>query len=81
MDAASIGAINALPIVAYILASVIAFFSLLGFVNSTLVWLGERIGLILPDYPPLTFQVHVFCCLEQLSICRTCVNQEQENNP
>ncbi|XP_048733363.2 solute carrier family 28 member 3-like isoform X2 [Ostrea edulis] len=57
MDAASIGAITALPIVAYILASVIAFFSLLGFVNSTLVWLGERIGLILPDYPPLTFQL------------------------
>lgn len=66
MDAASIGAITALPIVAYILASVIAFFSLLGFVNSTLVWLGERIGLILPDYPPLTFQV--ICCLVQQNL-------------
>ncbi|XP_061168893.1 solute carrier family 28 member 3-like [Saccostrea echinata] len=57
MEAASIGAIIALPIVAYIIASVIAFFSFLGFVNATLVWLGERVGLMLPDYPPLTFQL------------------------
>ncbi|XP_065943683.1 solute carrier family 28 member 3 isoform X2 [Magallana gigas] len=57
VDAASIGAITALPIVAYIIASVIAFFSLLGFVNATLIWIGERVGLIPPEYPNLTFQL------------------------
>ncbi|XP_022330339.2 solute carrier family 28 member 3-like isoform X2 [Crassostrea virginica] len=57
IDAASIGAITALPIVAYIIASVIAFFSLLGFVNATLMWLGERVGLTPPEYPSLTFQL------------------------
>lgn len=57
IDAASIGAITALPIVAYIIASVIAFFSLLGFLNATLIWLGERVGLTPPEYPQLTFQL------------------------
>ena len=51
------GAIGAISIVAYILASVIAFFSLLDFVNATLEWFGERVGLVAPDYPILTFQV------------------------
>ncbi|XP_060068832.1 solute carrier family 28 member 3-like [Ylistrum balloti] len=57
IDAASIGAIGATSIVAYILVSVLAFFSLLGFCNATLEWLGDRVGLIPPDYPVLSFQL------------------------
>ncbi|OWF44492.1 solute carrier family 28 member 3-like [Mizuhopecten yessoensis] len=57
IDAASIGAIGAVSIVAYILVSVLAFFSLLGFCNATLEWLGDRVGLTPPDYPVLSFQL------------------------
>ena len=60
IDAASVGAISAISIVAYILASVIAFFSLLEFLNATLQWFGDRVGLSPPDYPPLSFEVHFF---------------------
>ncbi|XP_033750452.1 solute carrier family 28 member 3-like [Pecten maximus] len=57
IDAASVGAIGATSIVAYILVSVLAFFSLLGFCNATLEWLGDRVGLTPPDYPVLSFQL------------------------
>lgn len=65
IDAASIGAVGAIAIVAHILASVIAFFSLLEFVNATLQWFGDRVGLSPPDYPSLSFEVKftniIFC--------------------
>ena len=57
IDAASVGAVAAISLVAHILASVIAFISLLQFVNSSLQWFGDRVGLTPPDYPPLTFEV------------------------
>ncbi|KAK3608164.1 hypothetical protein CHS0354_034123 [Potamilus streckersoni] len=57
IDAASIGAVGAISIVAHILSSVIAFISLLEFVNVTLQWFGDRVGLTPPDYPSLTFQL------------------------
>ncbi|KAL3865700.1 hypothetical protein ACJMK2_043062 [Sinanodonta woodiana] len=57
IDAASIGAVGAISIVAHILVSVIAFISLLEFVNVTLQWFGDRVGLTPPDYPSLTFQL------------------------
>lgn len=57
IDAASIGAVGAISIVAHILASVIAFFSLLGFLNATLQWFGDRVGMSPPDYPSLSFEV------------------------
>ncbi|KAK7484553.1 hypothetical protein BaRGS_00024185 [Batillaria attramentaria] len=41
----------------HILVTVIAFISLLAFVNATLEWFGARIGLVPPDYPPLSFQL------------------------
>lgn len=66
IDAASIGAVGAISIVAHILASVIAFFSLLEFVNSILQWFGDRVGLSPPEYPPLSFEVsHAY----QTEIC------------
>jgi pyrimidine nucleoside transport protein len=60
IDAASVGAVSAISIVAYILASVIAFFSLLEFLNATLQWFGDRVGLSPPDYPPLSFEVNIY---------------------
>lgn len=67
IDAASIGAVAAISLVAYILASVIAFISLLKFVNSSLQWFGDRVGLTPPDYPPLTFEV---CFIDLWKTCR-----------
>ena len=57
VDAASIGAVSAAAVIAHILVTVIAFISLLAFLNATLTWFGDRVGLCPPDYPPLTFQV------------------------
>lgn len=57
IDAASIGAVGAISLVAHILASVIAFFSLLEFLNASLQWFGERVGLSPPDYPSLSFEL------------------------
>ncbi|KAL4233365.1 hypothetical protein ACF0H5_008047 [Mactra antiquata] len=57
IDAASIGAVGAISIVAHILASVIAFFSLLEFINATLQWFGDRIGMSPPEYPSLSFEL------------------------
>lgn len=60
IDAASIGAVGAISLVAHILASVIAFFSLLEFLNASLQWFGDRVGLSPPDYPTLSFEVSCF---------------------
>ncbi|XP_052808155.1 solute carrier family 28 member 3-like [Mya arenaria] len=57
IDAASIGAVGSISIVAHILVSVIAFFALLAFVNATLEWFGDRVGLSPPDYPALSFEL------------------------
>ncbi|WAR08491.1 S28A3-like protein [Mya arenaria] len=37
--------------------NVIAFFALLAFVNATLEWFGDRVGLSPPDYPALSFEL------------------------
>ena len=73
IDAASIGAVSAISLVAYILASVIAFISLLKFVNSSLQWFGDRVGLTPPDYPPLTFEVRFHLRIKTLDTQR-CYN-------
>ncbi|KAK7484554.1 hypothetical protein BaRGS_00024186 [Batillaria attramentaria] len=57
IDAAALGAVTAIPVVCHILVTAIAFICLLGFVNATLQWFGERVGLVEPDYPTLTFQL------------------------
>ncbi|ELU00517.1 hypothetical protein CAPTEDRAFT_181428 [Capitella teleta] len=57
IEAASAGASDAIPLVANICANIIAFLSLLAFVNTTLTWMGHRVGLRGPDYPELTFQM------------------------
>ncbi|XP_076444108.1 solute carrier family 28 member 3-like [Babylonia areolata] len=56
VDAASLGAVAAVGVVAHIVATVIAFISLLSFLNASLQWFGQRVGLAPPLYPPLTFQ-------------------------
>ena len=57
IEAASAGASASIKLVANILACLIAFIALLEFVNATLSWFGDRVGLTPPDYPSLTFQV------------------------
>ncbi|XP_070182912.1 sodium/nucleoside cotransporter 1-like, partial [Littorina saxatilis] len=57
VDAATTGAVAAIGVVSHILVTVIAFISLLAFVNATLEWFGERVGLVPPYYPQLTFQL------------------------
>ncbi|XP_046571992.1 sodium/nucleoside cotransporter 1-like [Haliotis rubra] len=57
LEAASNGAIEAVKIVANIIAHLIAFVSLLMFMNAAFTFLGYRVGLIPPDYPELTFQL------------------------
>lgn len=47
------GATSAVPIVAVVLAMLIATLSLLEFVNTTLTWMGHRIGV-----EELTIEVH-----------------------
>ncbi|KAL5006941.1 hypothetical protein ScPMuIL_015747 [Solemya velum] len=54
IEAASKGAAMSIKLVANIAANLIAFISLLAFVNATLRWFGERVGL---ENPPLTFEV------------------------
>ncbi|KAL8586206.1 hypothetical protein ACOMHN_021473 [Nucella lapillus] len=56
VDAASAGAVAAIGVVAHIIAIVVAFISLLAFLNASLQWFGQRVGLYPPHYPPLTFQ-------------------------
>ena len=52
LDAASNGASNAVALAATIGANMIAFIALQEFVNTTLTWFGQRIGIA-----ELTFQV------------------------
>jgi pyrimidine nucleoside transport protein len=55
IEAASNGASQSVKLVANIAVNLIAFVALLDFVNATLVWFGDRVGM---DDPKLTFQVH-----------------------
>lgn len=74
IDAASVGAVGSIAIVAHISASVIAFFSLLDFVNATLQWFGDRVGLSPPDYPPLSFEVSTyFSHKKRMSLSQLCL--------
>ena len=52
IQAAAAGATNAVALVANIIANLIAFIALLHFVNATLTWFGQRVGI-----ERLTFQV------------------------
>jgi len=52
IEAATAGASNAISLVANIAANVIAFWALFQFVNSTLTWFGQRVGV-----DQLTYQV------------------------
>ncbi|KAK7110215.1 uncharacterized transporter HI_0519-like [Littorina saxatilis] len=54
IDAASNGATQSVKLVANIAVILIAFIALLDFVNATLVWFGERVGV---HDPKLTFQL------------------------
>jgi len=51
IEAAAAGASNSLPLVANIAANLIAFIALLQFINATLTWFGQRVGI-----QQLTFQ-------------------------
>ncbi|XP_052800358.1 solute carrier family 28 member 3-like [Mya arenaria] len=54
IEAASNGATASLKIIGAILVNVIAFLSLLAFLNATLTWIGHRVGIYEPD---LTFEL------------------------
>ncbi|XP_071158639.1 solute carrier family 28 member 3-like [Mytilus galloprovincialis] len=56
IEAASQGASNSIKLVANVAVNLIAFVSLLGFVNATLKWFGERAGMKPPGHEYLTFQ-------------------------
>jgi len=52
IEAAATGASNAVTLVANVAANLIAFLALLQFINATLTWFGQRVGV-----KQLTFQV------------------------
>jgi len=56
IDAAAAGASNAISLVANIAANLIAFWALLQFINSTLTWFGQRVGI-----RQLTYQGRQHC--------------------
>ena len=56
IEAASSGASQSILLVGAIAVNLIAFVSLLHFVNSTLTWFGLRVGW---DDPLLTFEVNI----------------------
>ena len=58
IEAASAGASAAIPLVANIVVNIIAFIAIIEFFNTTLTWMGHRIGLWPPEYPELTFEVY-----------------------
>ena len=58
IEAASRGASNSIKLVANVAVNLIAFVSLLGFLNATLRWFGERAGMKPPGHEYLTFQVN-----------------------
>ena len=45
IEAAAAGAANGIPLVANIAANVIAFVAILYFINATLTWFGQRVGI------------------------------------
>ena len=57
IEAASAGASAAIPLVANIVVNIIAFMALVEFINTTLTWMGHRVGLWPPEYPELSFWV------------------------
>ena len=59
IDAAAAGATSAIPVVASITANLIAFISILQFVNVTLTWFGQRVGI-----EELTFEVNGLILLQ-----------------
>lgn len=52
MDAATKGALAGIPLVLGIVANIVAFVSLIAFLNGILSWLGALVG-----YSELTFEV------------------------
>ncbi len=54
IEAASAGASASIKLVANIGANLIAFIALLAFVDASLTWFGNRVGIF---DPPLTFEV------------------------
>jgi len=56
IDAAAAGAANAIPLVANIAANLIAFVAILTFINATLTWLGERVGVENLTYEVIVMQ-------------------------
>lgn len=54
LDAASNGALPSLKIVGAIAANLIAFMSMLAFINATLAWFGDRAGV-----ENLTFELYI----------------------
>ena len=54
IEAAAAGAAASIPLIAHILVTVIAFVALLYFINATLTWFGQRVGI-----EELTYQVTV----------------------
>ena len=59
IEAASSGASAAIPLVANIIANLIAFLALLEFVNATLTWFGHRVGIREPEYQDITLEVNL----------------------
>lgn len=57
IEAASSGATQSVKLVANIAVNLIAFISILEFVNATLRWFGARAGLEQPEHEELTFQL------------------------
>jgi len=63
IEAATSGASNAISLVANIAANLIAFWALLAFINATLTWFGQRVGI-----EQFTYQVTQSLCLPVLYI-------------
>lgn len=56
IEAAALGASQAIKLVANVAANLVAFIALVEFLNQTLIWFGNRAGMEKPD-KELTFQV------------------------
>lgn len=56
MEAASVGAMGAIKLIANVIVNLVAFIALLSFLDATLSYFGSRVG-----YPELSFDVrHTF---------------------
>ena len=64
IEAAVAGASRAIPLVANIAANLIAFISILYFINATLTWFGQRVGI-----QQLTYQVRRLQTRSTSAIC------------